>query len=456
MRPSSLAMFLVIQIASFSLLFLLQLPLSLQESAPQPVSTYQLMFDECPSPEKLQPCTCLPESRQIICNSSITNPNDIRYIFAEASNSKQLKFAHLIFANSPLEKLVSRSFNNFHFLALTIQNHYYLSIFEENAFWPANDNANTLKFDGNPKLGYTNESVYSLFAAVQTFSRMSTLVIHHCGLTFIPPNAFGSADSPRLQYLRRVSLLGNSIKTIFSTAFNSLPNIRNINLANNQVERIEDGAIKLTTEQCSELYTYEKIYYSIDLSNNKLTPTSLNSTSIRFDCSTDLNLSNNTLYYLPQSTFRPLFGQFVKIQLLGNHLDCSACQMAWLLKGRYCPAYNSTIHYHSLVESVCDASTLSLASFKLKCATYLQKSTSATPTTTQSEVSTIPSSSSADGKHHFNDEALVYESEADLLQCPSEGPNSSAFSSPLLTPFSLPIAVMLLNLSAFLVTLMSR
>lgn len=454
MLPHLLFKFLAIQTTCFSLLFLLQVSISLQEDAAQPVSTYQLMFDECPTPEKLQPCTCLPESRQVICNNSITNPNDIRYIFAEASSSKQLKFAHLIFANSPLEKLVSRSFNNFHFLALTIQNHYYLSSFEEDAFWPSNGNANTLKLDGNPKLGYTNESVYSLFAAIQTFSRMSTLVIHHCGLSFIPPNAFGSADSPRLQYLRRVSFLGNAIKTIFATAFNSLPNIRNINLSSNQVERIEAGAIKLSTEHCSEQYTYEKIFYSLDLSNNKLTPHSLNSSSIRVDCSTDLNLSNNSLTYLPQSAFRPLFAQFVKIQLLGNSLDCSACQMAWLLKGRYCPAYNSTIHYHSLVESVCDAVSLSLADFKHKCAKYLQTTTSATPTTFQSGLNNI-SSSAGSGNHHSNNEALEFESESDLLRCPSDGPNSSAYSSLSLMPPSFFTAVMLLNLSVLLVTVMS-
>src|SRR5699024_6624245 len=124
-------------------------------------------------------------------------------------------------------------------------------------------------------------------------------------------------------------------KTLHSNSITGMPLLRTISLPGNHIDRIEPGAINLKNNKCEPKFSYEKPYYFLDLNSNRLKSESLNVSSISMDCATELNLSNNSLTYLPQSVYRPLFSNYVKIVLFGNALDCTDCRMIWLIKGRF-------------------------------------------------------------------------------------------------------------------------
>ena len=398
------------------------LPSSLSSNFPDQGS---LMVDGCPNATTLVPCQCNQTKFEITCGNGITSSTDLRYVFRDASlqrnpyaTNNHLRYAHLIFENTPIERLFSRSFDPFTFIAITIRHNYYLSSFDESAFYPTNQVTTTVKFDSNAKLGSHNDSIVSLFTAIKSFINLDMLLIHNCGLLFIPPDAFNGLASQ--QSLKRISLIGNDIQIIQSDAFVGLPSLRYLALSQNQLRRIEPNAINLRTNICGPLYTkYDKSYYNIDLNANQLDPESLHPTSIQVDCSTELNLSNNLITYLPAPVFRPLFRHFLKINLLGNRLDCANCNMSWLLKGRFCPSYNSTIRYHSLVESPCDSNMLAI--FVERCAVQFAdrtRSSSNDDSAVDGEVTSITTNDTDN-----------FELDRNLLLCPEDKPYGLSSSS---------------------------
>lgn len=370
---------------------------------------FELLFDKCPKEESIVPCKCRSMSHEIICGGGdISSSNTLRYIFRDASPNEHqdddnvrnvvvknnhnsqgpietkrnyYHYSHLILQDTPIETIANGTFEYFTFLVITIRQHYYLTKIELNAFVPSNSVTTLLKFDSNHKLGSDGESIESLFNVIRTFTNLETLLIHRCALTHIPANAFGGLQVS-LRKLRRISLIGNRIQTIHSHAFvGHLPSLRLLILNNNELDTIEPNAIKLDTDHCTPNFNYEKIYYFIDLSNNRLQSHSIaDSNSILTNCSTELNLSNNSIHYLPESIYRPMFSKFMKLFLYGNDLDCSHCEMGWMLRGRYCSMFNSTLTYQSLIESSnCNQTILSFETFREKCSSNKMVSSEKNP-----------------------------------------------------------------------------
>lgn len=175
------------------------------------MSPFESMFARCPPSQGLQPCTCNQTSHGITCGREIEAPITLRYIFQDAANSLKTAsasaptstnnannayylYSHLMLEHSSLEQLNTDSFEGFAFYAVTIQNHYYLSRFERNVFRTSSTITMALKLDNNPKLGSYPESLKSLFTMIKELHNLERLVIHNCGLTYLPEDAFHNVE----------------------------------------------------------------------------------------------------------------------------------------------------------------------------------------------------------------------------------------------------------------------
>lgn len=334
-------------------------------------------LDDCPNPSALTPCLCNSTSKVINCSNGISNANNIRYIFQDSSqlfpnsynqSTSQHYFSHLIFEKSPVEQLLSKSFENFNFLAITIREHYYLTSMEVDTFSPSDSFTKVLKFDSNPNLGSSHGSVLSLFNAIKAFHVLETLIISKCGLAYIPSNAFRSQTPLTIQ---RLILIDNSIKVLFGNAFVDLPSLRFLTLSNNKINQLMSNSLNLKAKKCRPETAQGQVHYFIDLNANQIESHSFQPNSFDVNCPMELNLSNNSIRYLPESIFKPLFPHYTRILLFGNPVDCFNCNMTWLMKGHYCSSYNSTLKYESLIESICEP--MILANFVNRCHPFLER-----------------------------------------------------------------------------------
>lgn len=350
----------------------------------------------------------------------------LRYIFPEssqlfgnASAQRGHYYSHLIVENSALERLVNKSFENFLFLAITIRHHYYLSQLELDTFVPSNHVTTVLKFDSNRNLGSSERSVESLFAVISTFTSLETLIIAHCGLSYIPSNAFKSASTGTSLPIRKLLLMNNQIKEIHANAFVDLPFVQRLYLSNNDITWLRPHSLRLRADQCRHsTHHHRQIHYWVDLNANQLNSDSFQSSTFDVDCPVEVNLSNNSIHYLAEPVFKPLFTHYARILLHGNPVDCHHCAMVWLLKGNFCSRFNSTLKYQSLVESICE--TISLADFIYHCEPFRSRLKSHQAY----DSSRSPDQLVTEYLHLYPDD--LTEPDNQLLQCPYQGEDSSA------------------------------
>ncbi|KAH9425765.1 hypothetical protein DERP_004983 [Dermatophagoides pteronyssinus] len=333
-------------------------------------------YNVCPDRQSMEPCQCNDITNEIRCGPGFSVPMNVLYLFrdsvplmmaAHSDDNSFYHYRHLAIENSSLEILLNNMFGRFKFDSISIRNNYYLSKLEPQLF--SGPTTKSLTLNSNPNLFANDESVNNLFTIIANLVHLESLTIQNCGLPFIPKNAFAHS-SHRLSKLARLDLRNNQIRQIDSNTFNSLESLRILDLSRNLINDLPANSLNLSLgEPCCDSYRCRDIHYFIDLSYNNLTDESFSPNTFNINCSIELRLTNNSIRFLKENTFRPLFRYYTMIQIYNNPLDCHHCNHSWLMKGRYCSDYNTTTCYYMVIDFVCRVE-MSLYNFITNCTPY--------------------------------------------------------------------------------------
>lgn len=336
-------------------------------------------YTDCPPDNLLKPCICTNHTSLIECSSGLIHGNILRYIFFDAHLNMSTtghsnvpfkpKFNHLKLIHSPLETILNKSFSEFIFERITIENNYHLIWLETDTFVGTEQETIELNFKSNINLFVQNRSAENIFTIISKFIHLQSLTIDRCGLTYLPMHLI---QKNKLIHLKKLTIINNPIELINSFALIHFPVIRLIDFSHNKIHSLKQSSFWLqSNEDCNESFKHEDLHYFVDLSHNNLTEYSFVDQSFNVSCTMEINLTNNNIQFLNETIFRPLFQHYTKLILFNNPLNCNDCQMDWLLKSRYCPETDRTIRYFTAIDSKCE--TMDYLNFILNCQPYSNK-----------------------------------------------------------------------------------
>lgn len=166
-------------------------------------------------------------------------------------------------------------------------------------------------------------SVFGALNQVQSLKDV-TLNLGVDSFKTIPSNAL--ANLPRL---RKVVINGMT-ETISSNAFTNLANLEYVRITD-MLETIDPNAFVFGSENGTR-------EIRLDLSDNRLSETSIDPGFIEFDPNIhlDLDLSDNRIRYLAESVFRDFFtiNDANRLNVKSNMIECGRCEAYWLIQER--------------------------------------------------------------------------------------------------------------------------
>ncbi|CAG2165217.1 unnamed protein product, partial [Oppiella nova] len=310
-------------------------------TAPSPSPT-------CPPAHIIFPCDCNSTSGQFDCGKTISSNLVLKQIFQESSRQTAHKhtliFQRFLFQNSIVDQIESESLDSFGFREISIERNDYLVSIDEQAFKSTYNITDRVYFLGNPSIGVEKSKVMKFFNVLSQFRNASLIHAIDCGLEFIPDNAFRPLLGVQTR-LQRLSFANNRIISVGNNPFIHLPNIRFLSLHDNRIDRLSNGSLRLNDSS---------YHVFIDLSKNQLNSTSFDSQALSaIKRPFDLQLADNMIAFLNETTFKSLFKRSITIKLWRNPVNCSDCRMKWTSNEKKCGDMNNTISYAQRIDFQC-------------------------------------------------------------------------------------------------------
>jgi len=175
-----------------------------------------------------------------------------------------------------------------------------------------------------------SRSYKDLFAAISLMKNFVRLEIRNTSITEIPDNAFTPSNERKNFF--DIVISNTELNRIGNNPFHNLPQLLNIFLINNKLNRIPKGVFNFPKVNGS-------LYTNIYLTNNHL-----NSSSFEIGAFSNLKrptiiqLENygssdtNKITYLNQKVFQPFHDSHEKNRVNIGGLDCADCRNYWLVE----------------------------------------------------------------------------------------------------------------------------
>ncbi len=350
-------------------------------------------YDDCPDKEALiAPCHCYQDSRNIQCFG-----DNVESLKLDKLENQSFKTLYIHETNIS----VINSFGNIDFDQIIIQNNDKLNAMDENAFMKGPKKL--FWISNNTKLGNN-----FIFKAIQHLERTETIKLTDSNIVSIPPNLFNDKSQVKLFSVSR-----NKISKIAKNTFIGLKNLIEVQLDNNQINKIDDFGFNFTIDENSD----RKII--ISLGDNKLNDLSF--TSNAFDenknISLNINFQNNDFTKMKREIFGPLIeNRKNHLNFANNDMICD-CDILWVLdetnetyvSGIDCNEQKKSLYHLKRSDLKCSSSpsttltTLSTTtpkttSTKTITTKDIPKTTASTVITTQTKVQIITTTTSTTSK----------------------------------------------------------
>ena len=277
----------------------------------------------CPAPELIKPCVC--EDNRIMCikKSDIDLVNIFQTL--EKNLTKSEKHLNIFYLrNSFITGLEGNTFKDITFDEIYISNCNQLTKIHVNAFAGTDLITKSLSFRSNDAF-----SDNSIFEVISKFVNLESLYLRDNNIREIPSNAFHKIGCYQ-DKLRKVSLLGNSIKKIGSRPFSQLRGLEYLTIWNTSIDYIPEDAFEFEEESNQKM--------TLDIGFNTL----LKSSSFHQDSFTHfkrpillgLGYGENQYEYLDEKVFKSFLisNPQNKIDLTDANLVCNNCKNLWLKK----------------------------------------------------------------------------------------------------------------------------
>ncbi|KAJ6217328.1 hypothetical protein RDWZM_008485 [Blomia tropicalis] len=285
----------------------------------------------CPKDSAMiSPCTCSlnKTSRngkpELSCINFVNGSNAIplNQVFRKLSdhldsNGESKRYERLLLVNSQMSNINGSLFHDLQFN--------YLSIYETNLTM-VNSDSFTNMADTLTYLLMKSNRLKTIFSALKQLKNLETLVLNLGDKSFQTIDSKSLVDMPQL---KKVTLNG-IMNSINSDAFVNLPSLTFLKITN-QLESIQNGAFNFTQNNSTNTTDL-----TIDLSNNKLNENSfeVGFLQLKPEITVKLDLTYNSLSFLPEEVFRPFFeiNSDNRLLMKNNKFKCGNCVSYWLIK----------------------------------------------------------------------------------------------------------------------------
>jgi hypothetical protein len=264
-------------------------------------------YNDCPDKEAIAPCYCYKESKDIQCFG-----DNVESLKLDKLENKSFNTLYIHETNIS----VINSFGNINFDQIIIQNNSKLTEINENSF--KKGPKKWLWISNNTKLD--NDLIFKVIRNLET---TETIKLTDCKIVSIPPNLFNDKSQVKLFSVSR-----NKISKISKNTFIGLKNLIEVQLDNNQINKIEDFGFNFTSDGNSDRIIV------ISLNDNKLNDLSFTSNAFpeNKNVSLNINFQNNDFTKIEREIFGPLIdNRKNNLNFANNDMICD-CDILWVLE----------------------------------------------------------------------------------------------------------------------------
>jgi len=301
--------------------------------------TFQIST-ECPTKESLNPCSCqiFYERPYLTCKIEYNLTQILKKISQNLSD--QNKYVNeLILKNSRITELEDNTFSDIKFRIIVIDNAMDLKKISLNAFNGTAKEVTTFAITGRSNIG--EEYATQFFYSLNTLINVEYIHLESLRLTNIPSFAFQQQNLISISFNNDKRTNRGSIKTIADYAFFKASSLKKLYLDFQQISFISSHSfdfekdLDIPSVEISLNYNY--------LNENSFGSDLFSSPNRRFY----IGLANNSINYLPEKIFYPLFTSRLnrnKLTVLLDSLNCNHCKNSWLISNKLTLLLNNSIY----------------------------------------------------------------------------------------------------------------
>ncbi|XP_063587896.1 oplophorus-luciferin 2-monooxygenase non-catalytic subunit-like [Penaeus indicus] len=254
----------------------------------------------CPAALSLSPCKCTCKDNgkaELVCGAELSSCSQL----TEILNKQVFPTSHyykLTVDGTQLDCLIERDlWGPLDFEKIVFAKNQFTTV-DNHAFLPFQETLKTLNLENNKISNF-------FFPAINELANLREFVIRGNEINFIPGYAYINSSSIRVFKASRNQLV------LTSDTFAGLPLLEILDLSYNKITKLSSHVLRIPNHKADKL--------EIDLSYNEIQEIEPNAFSGLRGCT--INLRNNKLITLPETTFRPV-------------IDFTDTRVAFLVTGR--------------------------------------------------------------------------------------------------------------------------